>query len=177
MPLAQWPEGDQRAWAAAFQDGDPLEPGGLAVEWAPATRKFVASGYGILDLTAALLAPTPLADPGEPNDDVASARMVTTRLKPSGRASGRVAAFEDPRDDLRIWLPKGKRLTVTATTESTVALSLRTSGSGQLAHSSTSTGKPVLTYRNGGAGRAAFVVVSPAQGVRTSDYALTFAVK
>src|SRR6185437_2839015 len=29
----------------------------------------VASGYGILDLTAALAAPTPLADPGEPNDD------------------------------------------------------------------------------------------------------------
>ena len=41
----------------------------------------------------------------------------------------------------------------------------------------TSTGKPVLTYRNAAAGRTAFVVVTPARGVRTSDYALAFAVK
>jgi hypothetical protein len=137
----------------------------------------VASGYGILDLSAALLAPTPLSDPGEPNDEVASARTVTTQLNPSGRASGRVAAFDDPRDDLRIWVPKGKRLTVTGTTGSTVALSLLTTGSAQLAHSSTTTGKPVLAYRNAGAGRTAFIVVAPAHGVRTSDYALTFTVK
>jgi hypothetical protein len=137
----------------------------------------VASGYGILDLSAALLAPTPLSDPGEPNDEVASARTVTTQLNPSGRASGRVAAFDDPRDDLRIWVPKGKRLTVTGTTGSTVALSLLTTRSAQLAHSSTTTGKPVLAYRNAGAGRTAFIVVAPAHGVRTSDYALTFTVK
>jgi hypothetical protein len=137
----------------------------------------VASGYGILDLTAALAAPTPLSDPAEPNDTLASALTVTTQLKPAGRASGRVAAFDDPRDDLRIWLPKGKRLTVTATAGSNVALSLRTSSSGQLAGSSISTGKPVLTYRNAVVGRAAFITVAPAQGVRTSDYALTFALK
>ncbi len=135
----------------------------------------VASGYGILDLTAALAAPTPLSDPAEPNDTLASALTVTTQLKAAGRASGRVAAFDDPRDDLRIWLPKGKRLTVTAAAGSNVALSLRTSTSGQLAHSSTSTGRPVLTYRNAVAGRAAFITVAPAQGVRTSDYTLTFA--
>jgi hypothetical protein len=82
----------------------------------------IASGYGILDLTAALSTPTPLSDPGEPNDDLASARTVTTQLRPSGRVSGRVAAFDDPRDDLRVWLPKGKRLTVTAAAGSSVAL-------------------------------------------------------
>jgi hypothetical protein len=136
-----------------------------------------ASGYGILDLTAALATATPLSDPGEPNDDIASARTVTTQLKASGRASGRVAAFDDPRDDLRIWLPKGKRLTVTATTGSSVTLSLETTGSSQLARSSTSTGKPVLTYRNAKAGRTAFISVAPADGVRTSDYTLAFAVK
>jgi hypothetical protein len=136
----------------------------------------VASGYGILDLTAALATATPISDPGEPNDDLASARTVTTALKASGRASGRVAAFDDPRDDLRIWLPKGKRLTVTGAAGSNVMLSLRTSGSGQLAHSTTSTGTPVLTYRST-TGRAAFIQVAPAQGVRTSDYTLTFAVK
>jgi len=136
----------------------------------------VASGYGILDLTAALATATPLSDPGEPNDDIASARTVTTQLKASGSASGRVAAFDDPRDDLRIWLPKGKRLTVTGATGSNVALSLSTTTSGQLAHSSLSTGKSMLTYRNAKAGRTAFVQVTPAQGVRTSDYTLTFAV-
>jgi hypothetical protein len=137
----------------------------------------IASGYGILDLTAALSTPTPLSDPGEPNDDLASARTVTTQLRPSGRASGRVAAFDDPRDDLRVWLPKGKRLTVTAAAGSSVALSLRTSSSGPLAHSSTSTATPVLTYRNAAAGRTGFITVVPARGVRTSDYSLAFAVK
>jgi hypothetical protein len=137
----------------------------------------VASGYGILDLTAALATATPISDPGEPNDDIASARTVTTQLKATGRASGRVAAFDDPRDDLRIWLPKGKRLTVTAAAGSSVALSLRTSTSGSLVQSSTSTGNPVLTYRNTGAGHTAFITVAPARGVRTSDYTLTFAVK
>jgi hypothetical protein len=137
----------------------------------------VASGYGILDLTAALATTTPISDPGEPNDDIASARTVTTQLKATGRASGRVAAFDDPRDDLRIWLPKGKRLTVTAAVGSSVALALRTSTSGPLVHSSTSTGKPVLTYRNAGAGHTAYITVAPTQGVRTSDYTLTFAVK
>jgi hypothetical protein len=136
-----------------------------------------ASGYGILDLTAALAAPTPLSDPAEPNDDLATARTVTTRLKASGSASGRVAAFDDPRDDLRVWLPKGKRLTVTAAPGSSVALSLRTSSSSQLANSSTSAGKLALTYRNVVAGRTAFITVTPAKGVRTSDYTLALAVK
>jgi hypothetical protein len=136
-----------------------------------------ASGYGILDLTAALAAPTPLSDPAEPNDDLATARTVTTRLKASSSASGRVAAFDDPRDDLRVWLPKGKRLTVTAAAGSSVALSLRTSSSSQLAHSSTAAGKLVLTYRNAVAGRTAFITVTPAHGVRTSDYTLSLAVK
>jgi hypothetical protein len=98
-------------------------------------------------------------------------------LKATGRASGRVSAFDDPRDDLRIWLPKGKSLTVTASAGSHVALSLETSTSGRLAHSATSTGKPVLTYRNATTGHAAFITVMPARGVRTSDYVLTFAVK
>jgi hypothetical protein len=137
-----------------------------------------ASGYGILDLTAALSAPTPISDPAEPNDDLADARTVTTQVKPAGRASGRVAAFDDPRDELRVWLPRGKRLSVTAAAGSSVALSLRTSGFGLLAHSSVSAaGTPVLTYRNAGAGRTAFVTVAPARGVRTTDYALTLAAR
>ena len=135
------------------------------------------SGYGILDMTAALAAPTPLADPGEPNDTVATARTVTTRTTPAGRASGRVAAFDDPRDVLRIWLPKGKRLTVTAAPASNVSFVLENSASSVLAQSTRSTTKTSLTYRNVGATRAAYVNVSLATGVRASDYTLTLAVK
>lgn len=133
-----------------------------------------ATGYGILDMTAALATATPLADPGEPNDSLTSARTVTTRTAPSGRASGRVTDLEDPRDFLRIWLPKGKRLTVSATAGSNVAFVLENSALGVLGRSST---KTPLTYRNAGAGRTAYVSVAPATGVRTSDYTLAFTVR
>ena len=135
------------------------------------------SGYGILDMTAALAAPTPLADPGEPNDTLATARTVTTRTTPAGRASGRVAAFDDPRDFLRVWLPKGKRLTVTAAVGSNVALVLENSASATLAQSTRSAAKTSLAYRNAGAGRVAYVDVTLATGVRTSDYTLMLSVK
>ncbi|MGZ4393131.1 MAG: S8 family peptidase, partial [Gaiellaceae bacterium] len=48
-----------------------------------------ATGYGILDLAAALVAPTPQADSAEPNDDVKTAATVTTRGRPSGTTTGR----------------------------------------------------------------------------------------
>ena len=135
------------------------------------------SGYGILDMTAALAAPTPIADPGEPNDTLATARTVTTRSTPSGRASGRVAAFDDPRDFLRVWLPKGKRLTVTAAAGSSVSFVLENSASATLAQSTRSAAKTSFAYRNAGAARVAYVDVTPATGVRTSDYTLTLSVK
>src|SRR5207244_11066821 len=120
-------------------------------------------------MTAALAAPTPLPDSAEPNDDTASATTVTTRAHPSGRTSGRVAAFEDPRDVLRVWLPAKTRLTVAASSDPGVVLTLYQGGiaaSGRIAGSSRTGSKAVLSFTNRGAGRAAYLVVTPARGVR-----------
>ncbi|MGZ4415571.1 MAG: S8 family peptidase [Gaiellaceae bacterium] len=139
-----------------------------------------ATGYGILDMTAALAAPTPLRDSAEPNDDAGSAATVTTRTRPSGRTNGRVAAYEDPRDVLRVWLPAKKRLTVTASSNSGVILALFQGGIAASNRISTSTRTGVtssLSYTNRGAGRAAYLVVTPARGVRSSEYTASLAVK
>jgi subtilisin family serine protease len=139
-----------------------------------------ATGYGVLDLAAAIAAPTPLRDSAEPNDDAASAATVTTRTRPSGRTNGRVAAYEDPRDVLRVWLPAKKRLAVTAASDSGVRLALFQGGIAESNRISTSTRTGVttsLSYTNRGAGRAAYLVVTPARGVRSSEYTASLAVK
>jgi integrase len=46
LPMAQWPEGDRAAWAAAHRRGGLLDDDGLAAAWAPATDTIIASGYG-----------------------------------------------------------------------------------------------------------------------------------
>jgi subtilisin family serine protease len=74
-----------------------------------------ASGFGILNIPAALTAPTPASDPGEPNDDVDQIKPgalfadgrppLTTAAKPSIRIAGTLDASDDPRDLYRIWVP------------------------------------------------------------------------
>jgi subtilisin family serine protease len=76
-----------------------------------------ATGYGILDIPAALAAPAPPRDPDEPNDDVEQVRPgalfpsgeppLTTRVKPSARIVGTLDG-KDPRDLYRIWVPAGR---------------------------------------------------------------------
>jgi len=132
-----------------------------------------ATGYGVLDMAAALAAPTPPRDSAEPNDDAASATTVTTRRSASGRTSGRVAAYEDPRDVLRVWLPAKKRLAVTASSTSGVSLALYQGGiasSDRISSSIRIGGTTSLSFTNRGAGRAAYLVVTPARGVRSSSY-------
>ena len=132
-----------------------------------------ATGYGILDMTAALAAPTPQRDSAEPNDDVATAATVTTRGRASGSTSGRVALYEDPRDVLRVWLPARKRLTVTASSDPGVSLALyqgALTASARIAGSLRIGAKTVLSFLNRSAGRMAYLVVSPARGVRSSTY-------
>ena len=73
------------------------------------------TGYGIVDIPAALAAPAPPADPLEPNDDINEVKpgglfhegqaAITTAAKPSVRLSGSLDANEDPRDLYRIWVP------------------------------------------------------------------------
>ena len=46
MPLAEWPEVDNRAWREAIRDGGLLDDRGLAVHWRPETRRSVIAAYG-----------------------------------------------------------------------------------------------------------------------------------
>jgi hypothetical protein len=74
-----------------------------------------ASGYGLLNIPAALTAPVPPPDPYEPNDDVVQvqpARLfalgepwLTTSAKASTRISARLEDTDDPHDLYRIWVP------------------------------------------------------------------------
>ena len=139
-----------------------------------------ATGYGILDMTAALTWPTPLRDSAEPNDDIMHAATVTTRSRTSGRTSGRVALFEDPRDVLRVWLPAKKRFTVTAPSAPGVSLTLYKGPFASVNQLSGSTGTgnaTKLSYTNRGIGHTAYLVVTPARGVRSSTYTAAISVK
>jgi subtilisin family serine protease len=74
-----------------------------------------ASGYGLLNIPAALTAPASPPDPNEPNDDIAQVApgrlfalgdpSLTTSQKPSARISARIEDTKDPRDVYRIWVP------------------------------------------------------------------------
>jgi len=81
------------------------------------------TGFGRLNIPAALtVAPTP-PDPQEPNEDVTyvrsggflhrSARPLTAARRKSGSVTARLDAGDDPRDVYRIWVP-GKRSAVVA---------------------------------------------------------------
>jgi hypothetical protein len=81
-----------------------------------------ASGWGILDIPAALAAPAPPDDPAEPNEDVEQVKPgklfnlgqppLTTPAKPSIRIAALLDTAEDPRDLYRIWVPARKTVRV-----------------------------------------------------------------
>ena len=85
-----------------------------------------ASGFGIVNIPAALAAAAPPSDPQEPNDDVDEIKpgalfrdgrpLLTTAARPSIRISARIDQSEDPRDLYRIWVPAHRvvRATVSA---------------------------------------------------------------
>jgi Subtilase family len=78
-------------------------------------RFDLETGYGVLNIPAALGAPTPPGDPMEPNDDIVQVRPgalfpageppLTTAARPSNRIAGTLLQAEDPRDLYRIWVP------------------------------------------------------------------------
>jgi len=129
-----------------------------------------ATGYGILDVQAALSWPTPADDTPEPNDTIGTATVATTRAKPAGTIAGRVETNEDPLDVLRIWLPAKRQVALKASSPDGVAVDLGgINRSGQAFTASLRNATKV--------GHTAYVIVRPGRGVRDTTYSLRFTIK
>jgi subtilisin family serine protease len=82
------------------------------------------TGYGILDVNAAIARKAPATDPQEPNDDIylvkpnglfrAGHPPLTTRTAPKRALVGHLEQGDDPEDVYRAYLPAKGRLIVTA---------------------------------------------------------------
>ena len=148
------------------------------------------TGYGILDVNAALARKAPAADPQEPNEDV-------YLVEPNGlfraghpRVRGAIAAHleqgDDPEDVYRAYVPAHGRLTVTLRPSANVNLEVwgprtttvfergaaaRRDLLGTSAKRGARTERVVV--RGGGAGQYVYVDAFLAKGVRDARYALS----
>ena len=93
-----------------------------------------SSGWGLLNLPAALATPSPIRDPQEPNDDVAlvadggeftvgTPALVDARLRRT-RVQAELDPREDPADVYRVFIPWGRELVARVTTGKGVRLGL-----------------------------------------------------
>ena len=83
------------------------------------------TGFGLLNVPAALSAPAPPVDPGEPNEDVYEitagklfkngAAPVTSPGHGSVTFDARLDVTEDPEDVYRVWLPAHRRVLIEVT--------------------------------------------------------------
>ena len=88
--------------------------------WTPGFDPY--SGFGRLDIPAALATAPPPQDPQEPNEDISYVKpggilhRATAPLTSAGHKSGSIAARldrgDDPRDVYRFWVPRGKAASV-----------------------------------------------------------------
>lgn len=152
-----------------------------------------ASGFGMLNVGAALGMAAPARDPFEPNDDidevdpngdryVSGAPSLTTPSRRSTRLVGRVDTFEDPRDVYRVWLPANRTVVATLRSSTDGDLALfgtsaptvtgRFARTGRLATATTRGTVERLRFRNAGRGRYAYAVVRPAPGTSDASYRL-----
>jgi len=212
MPIATalgngWQVGDGTSFAA------PLVSGAAAWVWATrpeldATQLFEvmrrsatdigvpgwdpASGFGLLNVPAALAYPAPIRDPFEPNDDIEFVRpgglydnsipALTTKTRRTTTLAARIDRIEDPRDVYRIWLPKKGRVTATSAADTNVDLSLwqkgtysvteRVVGTDRLARATAPGPTETLTFTNKGPGRFAFLAVTVPKDVPEATYRL-----
>lgn len=155
-----------------------------------------ASGFGMLNVAAALAMPAPLRDPFEPNDDideaspdgdryVSGAPSLTTPTRQRTRVAGRVDLHEDARDVYRVWLPANRTFVATLRASADGDLALfgpsapsvtgRFATAGRLATASTRGTVERLGFRNRARGRWAYVVVQPAPGTIDATYRLELA--
>jgi hypothetical protein len=80
------------------------------------------TGFGVIDLPAALTRPAPIVDPQEPNDDIShvtkggvfpqAAELLTTLGKRNARFKARLERNEDPDDVYRVLIPAGKQVSI-----------------------------------------------------------------
>ncbi len=86
------------------------------------------TGYGVLDIPAALAAPLPRKDPQEPNDDishvVSGGVFATAKPLASVRFEALLDQVEDPRDVYRVALPAGRVLTAKVTSDDDVRVAV-----------------------------------------------------
>ena len=139
-----------------------------------------ASGYGLLNLPAALKVKAPSRDPQEPNEKPRQIEPhglfadgtppLTAPGRTAGSISARVDRSEDPIDLYRVWAPAGRTLRAQVTGSVLVRLLERTPRERTLA-----VGKHgVATYRNKGKGLYLYAEVRPA--VRLAEYKLRLTV-
>jgi subtilisin family serine protease len=90
------------------------------------------TGFGLLDIPAALTEAAPATDHQEPNDDIFQVKPhglfdkgddpITRSGKPSGALSARLDTTEDPEDVYRAWIPAHKGLRIRVVPNRNVAL-------------------------------------------------------
>jgi hypothetical protein len=160
------------------------------------TGRDQASGFGALDVRAALDLPAPVRDPFEPNDDIdevspngdrflGQTPPLTTATRRSSRVVATVDAHEDPRDVYRIWLPARSQVTATLRSAANADLALygasaptvsgRFASTGRLATAATAAQPERLRFHNTGKGRWAYVVVNLPSGTVDATYRLDVA--
>jgi subtilisin family serine protease len=153
-----------------------------------------ASGFGVLDLAAALALAAPVDDPFEPNDDIDEVNPskdmylskeppLTTATKRLGRIAGSVDEWEDPRDVFRVWLPAHRRVVATLKATDNSDLSLfsstaptvfgRFATAGRLARAGAGGTTKRLVYTTTGRGRWAYLAVTLPPTTMSSTYRLS----
>jgi hypothetical protein len=80
------------------------------------------TGFGVIDLPAALSRTPPIVDPQEPNDDIPQVtagglfprakKLLTTHRKPNTRFRARLERGEDPDDVYRVLIPAGRQVSI-----------------------------------------------------------------
>ena len=157
-----------------------------------------ASGFGMLDVGAALALPAPVRDPFEPNDDInmvnpksdlyfSNAPPLTTPAKLRSRIAGRVDEWEDAHDVFRVWLPARRWVVATLKASANSGLALFSSSArtvegrfataGRLARAQAESTSERMVYRNTGAGRWAYVAVTLPPTTDSSTYTLAVSSK
>jgi hypothetical protein len=152
----------------------------------------------MLNVTAALTFPAPIADVQEPNDDVdnvdpagdrnfAQPTPLTTKTIRKRAISARLDRYEDPSDVYRVWVAARKTLTVVSTTTADTDLALfrpgvpsvssKFVGEYRLARAQTRGTTERLVFKNGRSGRWAYLVVTPGRSALDATYRLAVTVR